>query len=109
MSKTLEEANEWFRGYETFLKHNERALWKHDVQVNQALLNKSIISKLSLALRALPGLCESVALKAAFNISFWLFMIYINNNSIYVMKINSSCLVILVFKPHFWKIQVSED
>ena len=33
-SMTLEEADEWFRGYKAFLKHNERALKKLDVQVN---------------------------------------------------------------------------
>ena len=40
------------------------------------------------------------ASKAAFIISFWLFMIYINNNSVYVMKINSSGKVMLVFTSH---------
>ena len=31
-SMTLEEADEWFRSYKAFLKHNERALTKLDVQ-----------------------------------------------------------------------------
>ena len=53
-SMTLEEADEWFRSYKAFLKHNERALTKLDVQVHRALLNKSIEAKLSSALRALP-------------------------------------------------------
>ena len=53
-SMTLEEADEWFRSYKAFLKHNKRALTKLDIQVHRALLNKSIEAKLSLALRALP-------------------------------------------------------
>ena len=61
-SMTLEEADEWFRGYKAFLKHNERALKKLDVQVNQALLNKSIEAKLSSALRALPGVLDTTSI-----------------------------------------------
>ena len=61
-SMTLEEADEWFRGYKAFLKHNERALRKLDVQVNRALLNKSIEAKLSSALRALPGVLDTTSI-----------------------------------------------
>lgn len=60
-SMTLEEADEWFRGYKAFLKHNEHALTKLDVQVHCALLNKSIEAKLSLALRALPDVLETTS------------------------------------------------
>ena len=46
------------------------------------------------------GDVNTYTLKAAFNISFWLFKSYINNNSVYIMKINSSGKVMLVYRPH---------
>ena len=49
---TLEEADEWFKGYKAFTKHNERVLANKDVSVSRALLKKSIEAKLSSALRA---------------------------------------------------------
>ena len=54
--------DEWFRSYKAFLKHNERALTKLDVQVHRALLNKSIEAKLSSALRALPGVLDTTSI-----------------------------------------------
>ena len=51
---TLEEANEWFRNFRVFLKHNEQALANQDISVIRALLNKSIEAKMSSTLRAHP-------------------------------------------------------
>ena len=52
LSMTFEEADEWFRNFQAFLKHNERALANQDISVIRALLNKSIEAKLSSILRA---------------------------------------------------------
>ena len=52
LSMTLEEADQWFRNFRAFLKHNERALANQDISVSRALLNKSIEAKLSSTLRA---------------------------------------------------------
>ena len=54
LSMTLEEADQWFRNFRAFLKHNERALANQDISVIRALLNKSIEAKLSSTLRAHP-------------------------------------------------------
>ena len=54
LSMTFEEADEWFRNFQAFLKHNERALAKQDILVIHALLNKSIEAKLSSTLGAHP-------------------------------------------------------
>ena len=48
---TLEEADQWFETYRTFINHNEKCMSKMDASVKRAILNGCLDAKMTSALR----------------------------------------------------------